>query len=221
MAGALLQIRADWAEMTSRFGVANWSTAAHPFYLCTCNRTSMVDRQNLTHNAQGASPLRTEQGYDEACSGCEIQVPTDALSPEQWAALLDSLSMDLRKEGSKGLSLTRAWPTLGLRKGDRFEPSAAALDWQMLYAKKPALMTFWRTSSEGAVRHRNPMFAGELGSTLVQSYVVDTMHVWCLGLFQQYVCNAMWKVIESSIFDDDPVRQRLDLARSGEGIDGT
>ena len=200
VAGAILQIRADWGEMATRLGVANWSTIANPCFLCSCTRHTMFDRDLLKQHRPSPWPASDSAGYDAACTACEIVVNTGALSDEKWKALKKSLDMDVRKDGRRGMALKAAWPDLGLKKGDRVEPSDDVPDWQLLQERKPERMTFWRQSKETAARHRNPLFSEELGTHLTQAFTADVMHTWCLGLHQQYVAAALWAVVASSVF---------------------
>ena len=200
-AAAVVQIRVDWAEMSSRLGLANWSTASDPCFLCHCSQDDMYEKDKLAAREPMPWPLRTADGYDQACEDCEIQVPIGQLSREEWAKFTSCLENDLRKDGSRGLALTQPWPPLGLRKGDRVEPCPAMPDWQMLYKEKPESMLFWRPMDETSVRHRNPLFSEGLGTSIDQAYSVDVMHAWCLGIFQQFVVHALWQVLEGELFD--------------------
>ena len=96
----------------------------------------------------------------------------------------------------QGLGLCTDWPALGLRKGDRIEPCPTLLDWQSLYRIQPDTLLFWHRAEEGGVRHRNPLFSCELGTSLDCSYAPDTMHTWCLGIFHHFLgdmhCGRSW-----------------------------
>ena len=200
VAAAVLQVRADWGEMTSHLGVANWSTQSDPCFLCRCDKDAMLDRDLLKARAPLAWELRTFRDYQDACLQCEIDVDTSVLSDQEWDDFVKCLMPDTRKEVTLGRSLTRAWPKLGLKKGDRVEPSLGLLDWQTLDKRKPASIRFWRRSKETSVRHRNPFFDDMLGTSLDQVYSADTMHSWCLGIQQQFVSACLWKVIEGNVF---------------------
>ena len=207
VAGAVIQVRADWGEMTARFGVANWSTASNPCFLCRCSRANMYDRE-LLHQRAMPWPARDHADYETACGACEIEVQTGRLSEKKWKELKGSLEMDSRKDASKGRGffLNRAWPEYGLKKGDRFEPSPSVPDYALLSERQPESMTFWRRSKETSVRHRNPVFSASLGTDLPTAFTVDTMHTWCLGLHAQYVAAALWAVVDTAMFHS-PVPQ--------------
>ena len=205
-AGAVLQLRADWGEMATRLGLANWSTWSDPCFLCSCNRGQMLDREALTkHDAGLAWPLRTAAGYEADCRRCEVFLDVTTMSELEWEDVKSALVMDVRKEGVKGLALNRAFPRFGLKRGDRVEPSMHLMDWQTLYKRKPQGLLFWRQSAETSVRRRNPLFQESLHTHVTSSFAIDVMHSWCLGIFQQFVVAVLWKVLDSNLF---PVQSR-------------
>ena len=180
VAGALLQIRADWAEMSSRLGVSSWKTSSDPCFLCKCNQETMLDPEKLRMHGPLPWNLRDSDDYEQACRSCEIKVRTADLPDAEWKKLLDDLEVDIRKDGARGLALKRAWPRLRLKKGDRLEPCMALTDWNRVFTcRKPEEVVFWRRALEGAARRRNPLFSKELGTTLSQACTIDTMHAWC------------------------------------------
>ena len=157
-------------------------------------------RDLLLQRSPLAWPLRDLAGYETACGQCEIHVRTGQMTPREWSRLLGDLQMDVRREGSHGLALRTSWPSLRLKQGDRVEPADHLLDWASLYTQQPEWVTFWRPSREGPIRHRNPLFDEALGTSVDQSYAIDTMHSWCLGIYQQWVLGAMWQMFEGPIF---------------------
>ena len=74
------------------------------------------------------------------------------------------------------------------------------MDWGALADKRPAKIRFWRSSAESWVRHRNPFLDPTLGMSLTDSHVVDTMHCWCLGIYQQFLAKLFWKIIKGGVF---------------------
>ena len=199
-AAACVQIRADWAEMSTRLGAASWSTSSDPCFLCRCSKEHMLDLEQLQQRDPPGWPLRTPAEHDSVCSACEVEVETGELSTQKFSELRAALHMDLRKDGSQGLRLTKAFPELGLRVGDRVEPSEHLLDWKGILEGQPATVMFWRRKCETAMRHRNPLLDPKLGTTLVQCFGIDTMHTLCLGIYQEFTVSVLWKALLSPIF---------------------
>ena len=198
-AGAILQLRCDWGEMSSRLGLSNWSTHSDPCFLCKSTNETMLQASMITQR-KSAWIERDAADYDASCQRCEIVLETRDLSDKLWKRLMDALSMDARKEGARGLALKWDLPSLSLKKGDRIEPSQSLLDWATLYQKRPEKIVLWRRSQETSTRHRNAMMSKSLGTTLDFCFAADLMHCWCLGLHQQFLAHGFWRVLESNVF---------------------
>ena len=93
-AGAVLQVRADWGEMTTSLGVAYWSTVSDPCFLCGCSREAMFERDLLQQRVPFPWQLRTFAGYDDACKTCETVVDCTTMDDTEWQKVKDSLRMD-------------------------------------------------------------------------------------------------------------------------------
>ena len=117
---ALVWVKGDWAALTTDWGFPTWQSNTHPCLLCHTTRACM-------HQLEGFSPVSmpfpetTQDEYEAACRACEVEV----LVPDQATLeeLRASLEEDRRPSGAHGRALLRDMPALGLRKGDRLEPS--------------------------------------------------------------------------------------------------
>ena len=97
-AAACLQLRVDWAEMTNRIGVANHSSNKCPCFLCSCSKTTMLEKDRLGQRVPPPWTLRDANGYEQACKQCEIDLDISRLTDKQWANLKASLFMDSKKK---------------------------------------------------------------------------------------------------------------------------
>eukprot|EP00971_Amphidinium_carterae_P067549 1337747-Amphidinium_carterae.1 len=193
--GAFLQIRCDWAELCTTMGLVSWSSSRFPCFFCKCKREGL--QQDL--ETADSHEERTFSEYKSACDACEI-VLSDLLD-EDWLALKTKLASDLRKNGNRGRCLTTDYPKLGLRKGDRLEPSIACADWSVFEGNtKPAGAVFWRVANETCTKHRNPLFDESLYTTVQQSATVDILHCMALGTFQVLVSECLWCALDNNVF---------------------
>lgn len=144
---------------------------------------------------------KTDEDFERACAACEIHVRI--VSQGALTELLVALRFDRRRAGSAGRALDRDLPSLGLRKHDRLEPSAGCPDTFALDARSdfPINLVFWRTSQEGMVRHRCPLFSRRSGISAT-AICVDELHTLHLGIFQDFVLAALWQIIEQDVFGE-------------------
>jgi len=188
----LLWLKGDWSEYCGTLGFPQWSSVNHPCIWCTCTRENMFSMDPF---APGVFPhiLKDMDSYERDCSACEIKVRVQ--EARQHARLKAALFYDKRTAGNKGRCLSMAFPELGLRVGDRLEPSANLRDVAEYDSLPlPSEVVFWRCSSEASTKHRNPMFSRSLGVTL-SSMVVDMLHALHLGVLQKYVAFVWWSLI--------------------------
>lgn len=91
-------------------------------------------------------PLRTSEGYQQACAACERRV---AVSVAEHAELKVTLAYDKRRDGAKGRGLTRDVGQLGLQAKDRLEPSLALPDVGKFEHLRsfPAPVSWWRPAN--------------------------------------------------------------------------
>ena len=190
-AAAVLQLRADWAEIAHTLAVPQWKSAGNPCFLCDTSSADMFTHLLACGTGDLPWTLHDAETYEQACQECEIDVDP---SEEQWNELRNLLRHDRRREGSRGLSLTAPVESLLLRKGDRLEPTEDMLDVaQFNHERQPA--RFWRRSQESVVLRRNPLLCKALGLDLPTVVAVDVLHTLCLGVHQQYVAGALWAFV--------------------------
>ena len=93
---------------------------------------------------------------------------------------------------------------MGLRSGDRLEPSPSLPDVGQVFtlssAELPLHVVFWRQSENTLVLHRNPLWDEELGITPSRSLTVDVLHTLHLGIFQQWGKLAVWSLLDATVW---------------------
>eukprot|EP00971_Amphidinium_carterae_P013674 269291-Amphidinium_carterae.1 len=126
-AGALLQVRADWAEISHSFGLSGWSDATDPCFLCQLPLRQLFD--NLGDDGW-AVPLKTRDTYDLSCRRCEVLCAFGV--GVHGPTMKNMMFLDLRPQGQHGKIMAVDYCPLGLRANDRFEPSPTLLDYNSL-----------------------------------------------------------------------------------------
>ena len=198
---ACLFVKGDWSEYSSTLGFPSWSDSLRPCF----QRVAFGDDMFTTEgNTSRGLVWRVNQAEDylAACLRCEVPV---RLNARTRAICLERLRFDRRAGGSRGLSLTHPIPELGLRAGDRLEPSEHLPDVALL-ADAPLgadgylPVVFWRTSEETLCRHRNPLFTAELGLLPSVCLTIDTMHCLYLGVFKKWCSVAIWALLRSGCY---------------------
>ena len=196
----LLQIKADWMEMASSMGLPQWGSFYAPCPMCACHASNMYsfDEVSLESDAWGSRVL----SYDDECKRCEliVDIPTELI---RSAILVDGgLHADPSRQ-DMGRTLAKDLPALGLRRGDRLEPSSELRDTSKFESRPlPFRCTFWRQHRDNRGRlstftlRRNPLFCKELGTSPTTTLHLDSLHTVYLGIFMFYVhavIMAMWR----------------------------
>ena len=90
---------------------------------------------------------------------------------------------------------------LGLKAGDRLEPSMGLLDVGKFdyIAAYPFIVLFWRQTCSPVTYHRNPIICSQL-FTGVHCFAVDTLHTLHLGVFKQWILRALWCLLVADVF---------------------
>lgn len=182
-----LFIKGDWAEFASSLGVPTWGALISPCPLCFVEPPNMADATELSPLGIPGAPKNLAT-FEAACSACEI---IKDLSAEDLQLVENHLVYDKSKDGSRGRALIADLPTLGLRMGDRVEPSIAVPDVGFLVCLFGTLsVTFWRPSLETAYRHRCAIFGS---STRLSAWNlgVDWLHCLSLGVFQFWLAELI------------------------------
>ena len=194
--GALLGLKSDWDAVSQFVGLPTATSLVHPCPLC-CS-----DRDHL-HNIEGLSalhtpvawPIKSDVVYEGGVRACEIAL---LLGWQDVRRILACLWYDRRKgsESARGRALNCDIPHLGLKKHDRLEPSALMpsvheLEFVRIF---PTIVTFWRRSGETVARHRNPIIAEHLGTSISRLIQMDTMHTMALGVVSDFCAATMYRL---------------------------
>ena len=179
---ALVQIKADWAEVVHSFGFPQWNSAMRPCPFCNGSPLNLYDICRAEGMAQLPWRPNSAGEYDAACARCEIQVVLDRTGHRKISAYLALIP-------TKGVLLTIDMPVYGLVKGDRLEPSIALFDVMAFDSldQFPHPVTFWRVSRETNAKHRNPIFDETIGVSVEDTLTVDSLHAVFLGPMRQSV----------------------------------
>ena len=218
LAAACIYIKGDWSEYATTFGLPTWADTMRPCYKCLTDQDDMYE-------LAGLSPLHTPwtpvslSDYSEGCKRCEVKVE---LGADKIKELVGDLKYDARSGGSHGRRLTKNHPELGLRANDRVEPSQELPDVGELEQVADALagtttITFWRPSAETSARHRNPIFAEDLGTQPARVLVVDSLHALYLGVMLVFCRSLVWKMIEDGFWGSHGTKDEI-LQRAGTCI---
>jgi hypothetical protein len=194
---ALQYLKGDWSEYCGTLGFRNWASNSHPCIWCTATKETLYD---TTHFSPAVFPHRllTLTDYEAACTKCEHHVRIATVA--EHSAVKAALFYDKRKHGSRGKTLDRDIPSLGLLHGDRLEPSDGLRDIGAFdNIELPCDIVFWRLADESISHHRNPIFSGATGVTY-DCLIVDVMHCLHLGVVQRYVSFVWWSLISANAF---------------------
>ena len=202
---APLVLKGDWAEYAHSLGFASWQTHAHPCFACHCTGGPLGTMSRVAGIATDALPwrIRDDADYNAACVACEKIITVRSVA--ELDRIAGALEYDRRR--CYGRVLQDDLPELGLRKNWRLEPSRflsdiGALDDFCIPGQFPAgglTLVFWDVSRESHTRHRNPVFGARTGVS-VAACSVDELHTMHLGVFQDYVATAMWRMIQADVW---------------------
>jgi hypothetical protein len=212
--GALVHIKADWAEFVHTFGLASWSSSLHPCFCCVASKEDM-DCVGAFSPISGPFAPKTAATYEAACSSCErVVLIADA---HTHALVLGALHWDKKKGGSRGRALTRDLPGLSLLLGDRLEPGPLLWDvGKFEDIPIPSRVAFWRPSNATMAMHRNPVLSGIPGVT-VKHIALDTLHCLHLGVFKEFAMAAIWSLLNHDVWSvggpDQDARLQLSVQR--------
>ena len=184
----VLLVKGDWASFAHEMGMASWTDATHPCPFCCATLGDWHDCTRLTPS-QPAHARTTPEGYLQAVEACEHQ---RFITQEMEAELTPALAYDKTQNGARKRALKRAFPHLGLSRGDRVEPSRALPNVGDFRAG--VLVTFWRRSAETKARHRFPLFGADTGLS-VNNVGIDWLHTLSLGVFQAWLAELFWDLL--------------------------
>jgi hypothetical protein len=199
--GVCFEIKGDWLEMQTTFGFANWADLNYPCFVCDATPQTMYRMAGMSAVAMPWKDTNDDD-YHASCRACELFIEP---SVADIAAMTPLLFYDRRSKGSRGRALRRNYPPLGLRAGDRLEPSFAMPDIAKFEQLPPyTRITIWRKSEETRTRHRNPLIDIVLGIS-VRTFVVDLLHAFHLGVMKTFAKELIWELALSNIYSLESV----------------
>jgi hypothetical protein len=186
----LLLIKGDWAEYAHTLGLPAWNVnpPRHACPICSALKLTWCDPGGF-NVLECPCPNKTYNDYDVACQACEIVViiTSAAVHRQIRNALFYDKRTNTIVQGGRCLRIDL--PDLNLNRGDRLEPTPTMVDigndFDML-CTFPVTCLFWRPTAETQTKHRNPIFAAELGTSPGQTLGVDWLHCLSLGVFKPY-----------------------------------
>jgi hypothetical protein len=180
-----VSVKLDWAELVNSIGMTSWEHGTHPCPFCFCPKDELGHYKTMTPLAVPHA-AKTSEHYDAACKAAEIRLN---LSSVDILLIRPKLTMEKRKGQSRGRVLIVDVPTLGLKKGDRLEPSAGFPDiCNFGPSQAPRATTFWRIAGQTMVRWRNPLFQEGTGIG-VEDCGIDWLHGMSTGVLQHLLGN--------------------------------
>ena len=190
----------------------------HNYHYCPLCRANKEDFVILEGFSQDAFPYaeKTYDEVDEACRVCEIVLVLTAILHQQ---IRTRLGYDRTKKGYHGRYLMEGIPGTNLEIGDRLEPSweipdtGAGFDNLCVF---PITATFWRSSRETWVYHRNPLWNRRMGFTHDRCMAVDWLHSLSLGVFQFFVMAAIHILLQADVWE---TKETTEEARNAASID--
>jgi len=201
MPACVLQLKGDWAELCERIGFFGPTSNLRGCICCTAPKDLFFELEGLTSSSYPEfwNP-HTHLDWEEACGRCEQWV---WLCADDHAVVVAVLFYDRRNDGNRGRRLATAIPHLGLRAGDRLEPSDTLADVGMFDDLLcPVRVLFWRTSMESMVRHRCPLMSPALGITIESTVCLDVLHTLHLGPIICLGVRGIWAVLWARAFGD-------------------
>lgn len=196
---AVVLLKGDWAELSTAFGFHSWSAKRSPCCMCLAETSSWYDFEACTLDSSPWPDL-THVDYIDSCQYCEVSV--SLRNPDEHRALRRLLTYDKEAKGGRGGRVMREDNRrLGLRKGDRLEPSRDLLDTGPgfdLANHYPLVVKFWRSGHEAACRHYCPIFS--VPGVTCELLTVDLLHVFYLGVGQRFVLAAVQALVDADIY---------------------
>ena len=191
----VIQVRGDWPAIAEFFCYRTWAHAVHPCLLCRIGKHQFQDLNCFSNVTVNEAPWEL---FGLAQHVAEVQrhtVQVQIESPDVRSAVLQVL----RHSGyTGGRYVCRDIASLGLRAGDRLDPSVTLQDvHQFEFQTCPFSCVFWRGSKADRITHASPLMAIE-GMSL-DMYGIDMLHTWALGALQSFVGFALWHVLRCKV----------------------
>lgn len=201
----LLWLKSDWSEFGSILAVQTWSSRMRPCFLCNAFGPSLYDPSGFSL-VSSEWHMNEDHDFDAACKRCEVHVVICRAMHARLLGLLIYLSSGRRRNGR---CLRADFPPLGLRQGDRLEPTPYLPDIGEGFddlVSFPVPLLFWRCTENTLTTHRSPLLDERLGIGVVRSSALDLLHTLYLGPMQVWAQHVLWALLKSPIWGE--FRQR-------------
>ena len=180
---AVVLVKGDWAEFGPTLGFPTFTSNYHPCPLCRASKEDLVLLDGFSA-VDFPFAAKTYEELKTACDRAEVHLVIDKQSHR---AIRTRLRYDRKDKGCHGRCLVEDVPVLGLKAGDRLEPSVALPDIGRQFDNLtlfPFPVTFWRSSEQTWVYHRLPLWSERAGFTHDLAMGVDWLHTLSLGVYQ-------------------------------------
>lgn len=98
------------------------------------------------------------------------------------------------RRDSRGRTLKKAFPALGLPKGSRLEPSASLPDVGLFESlETPFVCKFYVGGEGGRVLHDSPFL--RIPGVNLESWTIDLLHTWHFGPLSTYITVSLRKLL--------------------------
>ena len=193
--GALVQIRADWAEIANSMGMRNWNHVVRPCPFCKTPKAMLATTTGgFGPGCEPGEPAGPAT-YEAECRMSEIVI---TLSKRDRDTLLPLLAYSFTR---RNRYLVRDLPDWNLAKCDVLQPGHDLWDiGQLEYVEQfPCRVVFWRQRDDAMVLHRFPLFDLPLGISL-DTICIDQMHTLNLGVYQAFCLHSLWVLIKANVW---------------------
>ncbi len=201
----LCQVKADWAEFCSAFGLPTWQSHHSPCFLCGCSKPHMFDFSGVTldDDMWGDKP----NSYDSECAKNEVRVTIATEDDRRMILEWGGLHTEKKNKKAMGRVLARSVPCFKLQMGDRLEPSPDLQHSALFEVKElPFEAIFWRLRRDRKnrvtswVNRRCPIFCSEIGVSPQGVLHLDTLHTLYSGVFNTFVYTVLRACLDEDIY---------------------
>ena len=194
-------IKNDLKELCSSLGFPAAGAHSAPCAVCIASIHDWSDVRGLTADGVRWAPHDLDR-YLESAQECEVEVQ---LNSGTYTLVRQRLEFDKRKDGNRGRCLDSDIPALGLKKGDRLEPTPSIPSSDFFDTLRPGpgetlTATFWRRKRETRTRHRNPLFTAGTYLSPSRSLASDWLHCLSLGVFGYWINFVVWALVDCDAY---------------------
>ena len=159
---------------------------------------------------------KTYEELKAACDRAEIHLVIDKAF---HLVIRTRLRYDRKDKGCHGRCLVEDVPVLGLKAGDRLEPSVTLPDIGRQFDNLtlfPFPVTFWRSSEQTWVYHRLPLWSERAGFTHDLAMGVDWLHTLSLGVYHFFLLFCIHQMFQLDLWN---TRESTEQGRIGASVD--